>query len=328
VGHPWAPRLSVYTIAYETAAECQMVIQELGRQTARADLELIVVAPDRAGIEAEDLAGFGAVRWVNPPTVRACGEAMEAAVRVARAPFVTYAEEHSYFHEAWAERLIAAHARGHDAVGFAMENANPQTVTSWAQLYGQFGPLVAPVESGASTFLAGHHVSYRTSLLLGYGDLLAAMLEDEAALFLDLRARGIPMYVAGDAVSRHVNISSLPAYIRMDYLGQRSFAAARARVGRWPRWRRLAYAAATPLIPLVRLGRILADIRRTGRQRQFLPRILVPIIPALLAGAWGELLGYTLGSGTSATQRAPVELQRERYVARDDPWSKAGPRRR
>jgi hypothetical protein len=315
-------KLSVFTIGYESAGECRMVIQELQRQTERAAIELILVAPNRDGIDQKDMETFGAHQWVILPAVQTCGEAMAAAVRVARAPLVTYAEEHSYFDDRWAEHLLAAHAKGYDVVGFAIENANPKTLTSWGHLYGQFGPVVSPVQTGEIGFLAGHHVSYRRQLLLDYGDMLPEVLEDECALFLDLRAKGKPLFMAGEAISRHVNVSSLPAYIHMDYLGQRSFASTRARNGRWPWWKRGVYAAAAPVIPLVRLRRIVSDIFRTRRQRQMLPRILGPIGLALIAGAWGEMLGYLLGGGDAALRKAPVELQREKFMSSRDPWSK------
>ena len=130
------------------------------------------------------------------------------------------------------------------------------------------------------------------------------------------------MFIAGDAVSRHVNISSLKAYMHMDYLGQRSFASTRAKVGNWPWWKRVLYAGAAPLIPSIRLRRILADIRRTGRQDQLLPKIVGPIVLALLAGAWGEMLGYVFGGSDCAQRKAPVELQRERFLSKEDGWSK------
>lgn len=300
-----------------------MVVRELQRQTLREQMEVIVVTPSRDGIDESEFEVFGAWQWLVLPSIDTCGQAMEAAVRVSRAPYVVYAEEHSYFKEDWAERLVAAHERGYEAVGFAMENANPDTLTSWAHLYGQFGPVVAPVKSRESGFLAGHHVSYSKELLLSYGKLLDPMLEDESALFLDLHARGKKMFIAGDAISRHVNVSSLPAYMRMDYLGQRSFADARAAVGNWSRAKRVLYACAAPLFPLVRLRRILRDVRRTGRQKEMLPRLLVPVCLALLAGAWGEMLGYLIGGGQCAQLKAPVELQRENYMSKKDRWVKA-----
>jgi hypothetical protein len=295
-----------------------MVLEELRRQTIAAQIEMLIVTPDRAGVGDTDLEGFCATKWIIVPSVETSGDAMDAAVRGASAPFVVYAEEHSYFAIDWAERLVSAHAAGHDVVGFAIENANPGTLTSWAQLYAQFGPLVAPVESGESSFLGGHHVSYRRSLLLEYGDRLAVMLEDEAALFLDLRARRIPMHIAGGAVSRHVNLSSLRAYMYMDYLGQRSFAATRATQSGWGWPRRVAWSAAAPIIPLLRMSRSIRDIRRTGRSRSLLPRILGPMALGLIAGGVGEFMGYMFGPGRAAEHRTPAELQRKDFLAKGE----------
>jgi hypothetical protein len=87
-------KLSAFTIGYESASECRMVIEELRRQRSREAIELIVVAPNRDGIEDELFEGFGAWQWLILPDIRTCGKAMATAVRAARTPYVTYAEEH------------------------------------------------------------------------------------------------------------------------------------------------------------------------------------------------------------------------------------------
>ncbi len=312
------PKLSVITIGYESASDCRSVILELLRQTIRSQIELILVTPSRAGISEEDLHGFGAWQHLFLPQIQTTGRALAAAVHVARAPFVTYAEEHAYFSENWAERILDAHAKGYDVVGFPVENANPQSLTSWSSLYDEFGPIVAPIKSGETKLLGAHHASYRKQLLLDYGALLVDVLENEAALLLDLRAKGRRFYMAGDAMTSHVNISMLAAYVYTNYLGMRTFAASRAMLGNWSWWKRLVFIGGAPLIPWVRLRRILADIKRTGRQGALLPRILLPLFPALCAGAFGEMLGYAFGSGNCAQRRAHAELQRERFVLKQE----------
>jgi hypothetical protein len=317
------PRLSVYSIGSRSAADCSLVVSEMLRQTVRDDIELIIVTPDAAGLDPTLLGPFACWRILLVPEVSECGPAMAAAVRAARAPWVVYAEEHSYFAEDWAERLLAAHDRGYQAVGFAMANANPQRLVSWAHLYGQFSGVVEPAEAGERDFLAGHHVSYgRDFFLENYADTLVAAMEDESALFIDLRARGVPMYLAGDALSRHINISRLTSYLAMDYVGQRSFAGTRALLGRWSLLRRLVYAAGMPLAPLVRMRRILRDVRRTSRE-QLLPQILAPIGAALVCGMVGEMVGYIAGPGSSARQKVDKELQRQEFL--DDGWTREEP---
>lgn len=318
------PTLSVFTIAWKDPSDCAAVIADLRRQTARAQIELILVATASDGSADHAFEGFGGWQRLAMPAVTAYGAAAEAAVRAARAPCVTYAEEHSTFEPEWAAGLLAAHAQGHDVVGFSMDNANPGTLVSWAHLYGQFAHAVAPAASGERDMLGGHHISYRRDLLLGYGDALANMLEDEAALCLDQRSKGRRLYLAGDAVSHHVNLSRLRPYMALDFAGQRGFAATRARVGRWSRARRLAYVAAAPIIPFVRLRRIVRHIRRTGRAGELLPRILAPIACALVCGAVGEALGYAFGAGDSATRKAPAEFRRAEYLSADDPWRRSG----
>jgi hypothetical protein len=313
-----APRLTAFTIGLTDAGDCREAVIDLTRQTRLDQIELVIVTPDRRGIDEAELAGFHSHRWVDVGRIASAGDAMEAAVRAASAPFVVYVEEHSRQAPDWADALLRAHGKGYDAVGFAMENANPRTSTSWAHLYGQFGPLVAPVESGEADFLAGHHVSYRRQMLLDYGPKLRDYLEDESALFLELRSRRRAMYIAGDAISSHVNISRLRGLMQAEYLGMRRFAATRAGNGEWSYGRRLVYAAGCGLVPLVRLRRILCDLRRTGRAATLLPRVLLPLVPALCVGAWGEMVGYVRGAGRAADLRSPIELHRDAYLADAD----------
>ena len=89
------------------------------------------------------------------------------------------------------------------------------------------------------------------------------------------------------------------------------FAAARAR--RWSFARRIGYAAAAPLIPLVRLRRILAQIRR--RRDSSLPASTFPALALLLAcDAAGEMAGYLLGAGAEAQRGGEFEFHRDRRV--------------
>jgi hypothetical protein len=318
------PALCVYTVSFAHAGHCLPVIRDLRRQTIASQIELIVVAETDDGIGEADLSAFHSFRFVLLPGLRTVGVAMASAVRAARAPFVVYAEEHATFEPDWAAQLVAAHQRGYPAVGFTMRNANPETLTSWAHLYGQFGPSVDPVETSEVRLLTGHHASYRRDVLLAYGPMLDAMLEDESALFLDLHQRGERLLMCGEAISYHINLSRLGAYIALDFNGQRSFADGRAKVGAWPLGKRILWACACPLVPLVRLRRIFFHLRRTRRFGKLMPQILLPIVPALAAGALGEALGYLLGPGAAAERKLGPELRRRHFLARNDPSRATG----
>jgi hypothetical protein len=138
-------------------------------------------------------------------------------------------------------------------------------------------------------------------------------------MHIDLRRKGYVLYMAGEAVTRHVNVSDFVSFCRIEYIGQRGFAAARAHAGNWSRLKRGLYVLGSPLIPVVRMFRIVQQIRRARRARELLPQILVPIAPALVFGMVGEAVGYILGDQPeNLSRRSEIELNRLAFVAEQD----------
>jgi hypothetical protein len=69
------------------------------------------------------------------------------------------------------------------------------------------------------------------------------------------------------------------------------------RCRRWPVQKRLAYGAGAPLVPGVRLARLVRDAVRRGFDP---PWVALPlIVVGLVASAAGELVGYVVGPGAS-----------------------------
>jgi hypothetical protein len=87
--------------------------------------------------------------------------------------------------------------------------------------------------------------------------------------------------------------------------------------GGWSLARRRAYLAGSLLIPFLRVKRVAAEVRRTGRSDQ-LEEIVPTIVRIAIAGMLGEALGYAYGPGPSAQRQTPFELDRERFVIPGD----------
>ena len=117
--------------------------------------------------------------------------------------------------------------------------------------------------AGVRDFLPGHNSSYKLVLLLEYGPELEGMLESETTLHSSLRQKGHQLYLEPGARISHLNYENLSVWIRTQYLSGRAFAADRSE--HWPSSRRLLYAVGGPLIPLVRLRRILGQMREARR---------------------------------------------------------------
>ena len=227
-------------------------------------------------------------------------------------------EEHSYPQPGWAEAVIAAHEGPWAAVGVSMENANPETMVSWAMLFLDFAPAVEVAEPAEVTALPSHHTIYSASALAGHDQELRRLLEVEAVLQRALLDRGERLAMESAARQRHLNVSRVRSMIRSQYLGGRQYAPLRVREEGFSAARRLGYALAAPLIVLVQLRRILGHVARTGRTRQLVPRMLPALVLGLVAEQAGETVGYLSdGQGGAPEGRLTLELERSRHVVEE-----------
>ncbi len=317
MGDDRAPAMSVVlaTDSYETIRK---TVGHLRAQTVKEQLEIIIVAPSAARlclVEAE-LQGFLRYRVVEVGAMHSLAWARAAGIRQAGAPVVAFGETHSYPQPGWAGALIAAHRDSWAVVGPVLGNANPGSMISWANFLLDYGHWLDPTPSGVIDDLPGRNSSYKRAVLLGYGAGLEAMLEMETMLHWELRAKGYHLYLESAAKTMHLNVSRPSSWLPERFFAARWFGAARAR-RKSPLWR-VFYTGAAPLIPLVRLPRILRYIRRSGRSRELMPRLLPALLLSLVVSAVGEMVGYAFGAGNALQKATEVELHKARYLAARD----------
>lgn len=308
------PDLSAVTVGLHGARSLGPTLRALAAQTAADRIEVVLVVPADAAVPSPE--GFAAVRTVRLPRLITTGEALAAGVHAATAPVVAYTEEHSWPRPDWAERLLAVHDGRVAAVSWSLENANPESTTSWVHLLSDFGPSTHPSPARSLRALPWHHTSYRRELLAAYGPDLGSILEAEWRVHADLAQAGHWLLHAGDARSRHWNVSRYADHVRDECRGARSFGASRVAHGNWGIGRRLAYAAAAPVLFAVRLGRLLPDVQRVAPPRAAV--VVGQIAVALAAAAVAEAWGYAAGAGSSRRERMLVELDRRRALNRAD----------
>ncbi|MEB3200078.1 MAG: glycosyltransferase [Synechococcaceae cyanobacterium] len=311
------PALSVILIAFDGGSALASVLRALQAQTVQPLLELVLVVAGGQPMQLEPawIAGFHGVQLLERPALEAVGTAYACGVRAAHADVVAFSEDHCLPEPGWAEALLAAHHPAVAAVGPSLRNANPGNAVSWADMLIGYGPWLAPVPGGAVSFLPGHNSSYRRSILLAYGETLAAFLDQETLLHWDLRRRGYRLLLQASAVVAHTNFGTLHPWLPVQFRCGRRFAAARASLNRWSRPQRWLYGLAAPLIPPLRLWRTLAAHRLRSPQLRPLPRGTW-LLTALGLGvdALGQALGYWAGPGRSAAGLMQAEADRLRWL--------------
>ena len=228
-------------------------------------------------------------------------------------------EDHCYPEPDWAEWLSLTHEQPWAGVGPAIRNANPETLTSQANMVIEYGPWLDPVEGGQHSHIPGHNSCYKRDVLLQFGDLLSERLEAESVMQWELQSQGHRFAIEPRAIVRHENFARLAPSMRLRFHGGRQFAARRAQT--WTPGRRVAFALASPLIPVVRWWRCVPMATRANGGTP--PWRILPALAWLLAcdGA-GECIGYLAGLGSATRRSSELEFHRYRFHNAQQP---AGP---
>jgi Glycosyl transferase family 2 len=314
------PAMSVILITPDRYQSLRKTIRHLRAQAMHDRMEIVIVTPSADSLEADEreLREFSQFRVVEVGPITSVGPAYAAGIRQASAPVVVLGEDHSFPEPGWAEALLRAHEQPWAVVGPVVRNANPGSRMSWADFFLGYGPWQEPTPAGEMEHLPGHNSSYKRDILLRYDALLDSMMEAESVLHWDLRRNGYRLYLEPAAKTAHVNFTLFSSWVQALFESGRKFAAFRTSNERWSRTRRLLFSAAAPLIPLVRLRRIVADLRRPGRPDHLLPGVAPLLLLGLAVDAAGQMMGCALGIGASREQPLCFEFHRYRHVRKGD----------
>ena len=308
------PALSVVLITPDSFETIRRTVKCLTRQTVRERIELVIVEPEAARIDVDEelVAPLAGVRVVPMASLTPTGPGRAAGIRAASAPVVAFGEEHCFPSATWAEALLAAHREKVAAVGPAMHNANPDSIVSWADFLIGYGPWAAPIVRQDTEFLPGHNSSYKRAVLIEYGTALETLMEAETVLMWDLRGKGHRLLLEPAAHTAHTNFGFWSSWLPVMFLNGRAFADTRS--AEWSLVRRLAFVAASPAIPLVRLARTLGHARRLGRGAPFLARIVPTLTIGLVLDGIGQMAGYAFGAGDTHARLAAYEWHRMKHT--------------
>ena len=320
------PALSVVLPTSDDFSTIRQTVRALSRQACCDKIELVIVAPtETIDIPADEVSMFAATRVAYGGPVRTSNISRCVGVRAASAPYVVLAEDHSFPEPGWAEALLNAHAEGYAVVGPVMLNGNPKSMMSWANLVLEYGPWLDGSDRREMDNLPGHNSSYDRSVLMSYGDNLEHMFEVDSVIQRDIASRGHRLILEPKAKTRHFNFSRRGASISLRFNCGRSYAGHRV-IG-WSLPKRIAFALGSPLIPVVRLTRVLRMLSGSERYSWLVPRIIPILCVSVITDGLGEMAGYIVGPGDSPEYVGQIEFNRLRSMNtpdRADYWKLVG----
>lgn len=303
------PELSVI-LATDRWATIEPAVERWRRQAGRERVELILVVP--AAEEAQGATGlageFARLKTVVHP-VSELAEARAAGIRTAAAPWVFVGETHSFPEEGFLEAVLGMlGALGDEwtAITPGFVNGDPNGVWSWAGFLSDYSRWSADLEAGEIPEAPMYNAVYRRLDLLALGGQLADALRHSNLLHLTLKARGQRVRLEPRARLAHLNVATGRHWARERFFVGILVGHHRSRRWSWPR--RLAYAAGSPLIPLVLLRRAWAGMRAVVRRSRPPTSAALLVVAGLFLRAAGELAGY-LGISPKAADEAMYEYE-------------------
>jgi hypothetical protein len=313
-----SPDLSVVVVGASGMATIGRTLGCLRAQTAADRIEVLIVTPSAGEIDRDALGAgrFAALRAVEVGPITRRGHAAAAGIREATAPVVALLEDHSYPEPGWAAALLAAHTQPWAGVGPSVENANPGTAISRVTFWFSFAAMSGPQEAGTRTLLPWHNTAYKREILTGYGERLGPLLAWEGDLQDDLLARGHQLYLAPAARTHHLQGSAFTAALGIHFQCGRILGGQHAEKERLPWWRRAAYAAAMPVLPLVHIRRAAPELHRMGVTTRDMVADGPTLLTMLAAMAIGEAVGYLSGVGDATDRLQRYDLYRAAHLSR------------
>ncbi len=314
------PELSVVIVTPDKYQLIRSTIRNLRKQTATKQMEIVIVTSSKEvlGLAEQELKDFLQFQVVEAGKLRTRSKGAFLGIRSAKAPVVTLLENHCYAEPEWAEALIEAHKQPWAAVGPVVANANPQTINSYVNFCMFYNSFITPIHGREVDSLPWHNTAYKKEVLQDYGSELEYLLGFESLLQEDLIERGQKLYLEQRAKIYHVNISKLSSNLTLIFYHGRMAASRRAQKGKWSFLRRLLYICAVPLFPLINLRRLIPEINQTKEGRFSLARIFPMLFGALLAHAFGELVGFAIGEKSTLEKLAILEFYRYDYLAKEE----------
>jgi hypothetical protein len=289
------PALSVVIASVNGWDMLKATLDSLDAQAMRPQMEVIVV--DRAGglvrerlrAEERDLELVEVNERLSIPRMRYLG------VRRAKGQIVAILEDHGEVAPGWARAILDAHQGPWGATGGPVENGQTGLV-NWAAFLCEYTRYVGPLREGPCDDLPGNNIAYKQVHLARYSHLLEAG-KWESWINDRMRADGVPIAAANRMAVRHIKPFRLGEFLAQRFHFSRSFAGMRR--AEQSAAKRFVYAMGSLALPPVLYLRIAMNLLRKRRHWAAFAASTPLLLLMLTVGAWGELVGYAWGPGSS-----------------------------
>lgn len=289
---PDAPRtLSIIVVCWQAAATIERCLAALVPQRSD-DVEIVVV--DSGTDATADIVArrFPEVRLVRLATRHAPGAARNVGIAAARGELIGFVDSDCVAAPDWAERVLAAHRDPTPVIGGVIDLAPPRTPLGTALYLCEFNQWLPGAPAGPMRDIPTCCLSLERSALERFGPFRSDGYCSDTAFNWKLACAGSPPRLDPSIRVAQIMQPTVRGFVRKQLMHGRAFARMRVAEERFSATRRWAFAALSPLLPLVLGLRLVRRVRERAQPGLPLARSAPLVFLGLCLWSAGELAGY------------------------------------
>jgi len=273
-------------------------IESLRKQEGSHTYEVIIADRRHDEISRRLDADYPEVQRIACPPQMSLPELRTLALEQAGGTYVIVTEDHNVPSGNWFASMAQAFdeaPEGTVAVGGCVENGVYDTPLDWATFLCEYSYFLDPVDEGETNILPGMNVAYHHSI---FDDLDRTYLTSgfwETTVHPLLLEKGFKLYSTNKIRLHHCKRFSFGLFARQRFIYSRYYAGLRFTRGQY--LKRLMACIATVLLPPLLLYRSIKQIRVKNRLASEFRSAIPILIVFYVIWAYGEMVGYILGSG-------------------------------
>lgn len=303
------PQISLIVSCSAVERQVRTFLDNIARTQTTEQIELFLVSWEEYNYQQLVDARYWNVHAINFPRTEGLNQGLAQAVVLSSAPIVVFLEDHTRMEGDLVSVLPKIYAEGHySGVGWVIKPGNTESLISWMGFlaeYGYWGPGLS--EGPRRNLIPGHNCSYLRSELLALGEELSSYLAPELVFQWKLLDEGKQFYFTTSLSMGHFQFVTMQPFWKANFWYSWNLAASRSTKQRWSLFKKLLYAVAIFLKPIVRWKVLLT----TPRDHSYYPKSIVlqsapGITFVFLIASVGESLGYLFGF----SRKSVIEVNR------------------
>jgi glycosyltransferase involved in cell wall biosynthesis len=289
--------LSVIIPAYNARDTIRATLRSLEEQVSAEHHEVILVDSSDDGTDEVARRDFPWVHLIHLRQRTDPGTARNLAIEAARGEIIACLDADCRAGPGWVLQMLAAHEAGHQVVGGAVENGNPNNIVAWAGYMSEFREFLPTGSPHDVNHIPTCNISYDRAIFERYGGFPTQFYPQEDLLYhWRLTRQGVAIWFDSNIRVLHTHRRTLSGYLtHQSRIGRITARVLRLTgeqgvfIARSP----LLALAMVPVLPLVKWGRTLRVFQRTA------PAILgrhPAAIFFMLIGMYAWAVGFLAGA--------------------------------